>query len=75
LKFWTNKEVRILTDAYENGYRTKSDLEALLPDHSIYSCRSMAYGLGLRCPSRGDQVRWLRLAHQYFARRESGLLA
>lgn len=75
MNVWTNKEIRILKAAHRDGYRTKADLEELLPRHSIDSCTSMAYVLGLRCAIRGDQIRWLRFAHQYFARRESGLLA
>lgn len=68
---WTNFEIRRLKQAYD-GTRPSGDiLAAMFPRHAVRAVQTRAYKEGL---TRQSQVNWLRLAHEYFARREAGIL-
>lgn len=79
--YWTTGEVRRLRKMCAISCSPSSEaLLAALPRHPIDSIRTTAYQLG--CSSRRENsvpfrrtLYWLRVAHEYFARRESGLLA
>ncbi len=68
---WTTGELRRLRAAYESGV-TGKELAALFPRHSPDSVRSTCSNHDI---STSIHLRWLRLAHEYFARCETGLLA
>lgn len=76
---WTNHEIRRLRKMHKVWRRPSDDmLSAAFPRHSPSSSRQTALALGIRarCECHRDQaLRWLRLAHEYFQRREAGLLA
>lgn len=78
---WTNHEVRRLRVLF-SVYRRPScdDLASVIPKHPPEASRKMASSLGLlkraRCGVPAERAsHWLRVAHEYFARREAGLLA
>lgn len=72
---WTNKEIQTLRRAYSQGSPSGSELKELLPRHTVASCRRKAWQLEITFGVRGDQIRRMKFAHEYFARRESGMLA
>lgn len=77
---WTNHEIRRLKEMHADGHRPpKLEVVAAFPRHPFWSVMNMARRLGLRhgrrYPLEADVTRWLTVAHEHFARRESGLLA
>lgn len=70
---WTTPELRKLAAMHLKGYPSRAELAAAFPRHPVNSIRSTIHRLGIR--RRYSQNAWLRLAHEYFARREAGLLA
>jgi hypothetical protein len=72
---WTTSEIRKLRALHDNGHPTYAQLSEALPRHSINSSVNTARTLGLRNNLGLSvdvlQLRWLRLAHQHFARREA----
>jgi len=71
MPYWTTKEVKVLQSLYSIGSPSALNLTELLPRHSVISIRAIAGRMGLTRPN----ARWLRIAHEHFARREAGLLA
>jgi hypothetical protein len=72
---WTTFEIRKLRALHDNGHPTFAQLSEELPRHSINSSLNTARMLGLRnnlgLSVNDFQLRWLRMAHQYFASREA----
>jgi hypothetical protein len=78
---WTNHEVRRLRELFEICRRpTDFALSEAIPRHPPQSTMKMAKILGL-VESRDNFVpfertrHWLRVTHEHFSRRESGLLS
>jgi len=75
---WTNVEVRRLKEIHAGRRPSKAEVAEAFPRHPIWSVMNMARKLGLRCgrrqPLERDVTRWMRVAHEHFARREAGLL-
>jgi hypothetical protein len=69
---WTTTEIHQLRAAYEAGAIVK-EIFAMFPRHPPKSVKSTLYQLDVA--RRCKRLRWLRLAHEYFARREAGSLA
>ena len=77
---WTNVEIRRLRAAHANGVPSRVALAAMFPRHPEDSILSTARSLGFyrrgHVPVRYvKKLHWMRVAHEHFARRESGLLA
>jgi len=76
---WTNKEILRLRAMYEVCRRPSGeDLAAAFPRHPVDSVRNKARQLGLVVvrpgPAPKHVQRWLRLAHEHFARVEARAL-
>lgn len=65
MAYWTNLEVRRLKQARDESLDV---LAAMFPRHSARAVHMRAIAEGRTTPS----VKWLRLAHEYFERREAG---
>lgn len=77
---WTNHEIRRLREMHAEAPPILEALRAAFPRHPADSIRSTAQTLGLRRRKANnvpvDRIHyWLRVAHEYFARRESGMIA
>ncbi len=70
---WHTGELRLMAAMYAGN--TKRAIAELLPRHSEAAIR-MARRRHLGCIETDQQrrLRWLRLAHEYYARREAGEL-
>lgn len=64
---WTNRELQKMQRMHENGRPPTAVLIAAFSRHSPGSVRSTCYRIGFRQKYR---VKWIRIAHEYFARRE-----
>lgn len=64
---WTTRELRLLDEMHQGRRPSQKELFAAFPRHSPEAVRLYAH---LRHPARLD-LKWLRIAHQHFARREA----
>lgn len=77
---WTNHEVRRLQALFEVTLRPSSAVLAdAIPRHPPQASRKMARQYGLLKPKQcrvpaERSIHWMRVAHEHFARRESGML-
>lgn len=72
---WTTKEVRFLKSFHRSG-TSWSDIHANFPRHTVQAVKLAARKYGVRPhPDRENhQAKWTRITHEYFTRREAGLL-
>jgi hypothetical protein len=63
---WTNFEIRRLVEMHRDRTPPLKELVATFPRHPLGSIKSAAFARELR---RKDRFKWLKIAHQHFAKR------
>jgi len=79
---WLASEVHKMKRAHVGARPSRAEIYAMFPRHSVHGVSMMLSRLGLQrplCrrvkPPMANYQRWLRIAHEHFARREAGMLA
>lgn len=73
---WTNLELYRLAVMYERDQHSREELRKAFPLHTVDNTMARASVLGLkRYHYRQQKLRWLKIAHLHFARREVELRA
>ena len=70
---WTNLERRRLIEVHKGDHPSVAELTEMFPRHTISSILTTISDLGIRRNSR--RIQWLRLCHEYFAKREAEMRA
>lgn len=65
---WTNIELYRLTVMYDRGSHSREELRRAFPRHTIENTIARASALGFKRYQL--KIRWLRIAHLHFAKRE-----
>jgi len=77
--FWTTVEIRLMKSLHESGI-SRADFARRFPRHTASAVNGMAVKQGVwlkpvKVRKEAPQARRVRLAREYFARREQGLFA